>query len=138
MTWCLENGLVAYADSGDDLMLAPAGKIVAGEEDMGSVESVFAQARQVSAEAEVLLVDAEWVAPEPEPLGATVTVEVAADDGVDEDGTPQRSLFSRVEFMAGEPEEPLPKQWDEAPTLSLSEWALGAGAGGRTCGRPLT
>ena len=44
-------------------MLALARKIVAGEEDAGSVESVFEQARQVAAEAEALLVDAEWAAP---------------------------------------------------------------------------
>ncbi len=43
------------------------------------------------------------------------------------DSEPQRSLFSWAEFMAGEPEEPLPTHGhrrDEAPTLSLFEWAL--------------
>ncbi len=60
-----EDGLAAYGDDGDDLMLALARKIVAGEEDADSVESVFAQAQQVAAEAEALLVDAEWAAPEP-------------------------------------------------------------------------
>ncbi|MYI86486.1 MAG: hypothetical protein F4081_06810, partial [Dehalococcoidia bacterium] len=34
-----EDGLAAYGDDGDDLMLALARKIVAGEEDAGSVES---------------------------------------------------------------------------------------------------
>ena len=52
-----EDGLAAYGDDGDDLMLALARKIVAGEEDADSVESVFAQAQQVAAEAEALLVD---------------------------------------------------------------------------------
>ena len=33
-------------------------------------------------------------------------------------------LFSWAEFMAGEPEEPPRKRRDEAPTLSLFEWAL--------------
>ena len=56
----------------DGLMLALARKIVAGEEDADSVESVFAQAQQVAAEAEALLVDADWAAPEP------VVVEVHA------------------------------------------------------------
>ena len=65
-----EDGLAAY---GDDLMLALARKIVAGEEDDGSVESVFAQAQQVAAEAEALLVDADWAAPEPVAV-ETVTV----------------------------------------------------------------
>ena len=55
-----EDGLAAYGDAGDDLMLALARKIVAGEEDAVSVESVFAQAQQVAAEAEALLVDDGW------------------------------------------------------------------------------
>ena len=53
-------------DDGDDLMLALARKIVAGEaDDADSVESVFAQAQQVAAEAEALLVGAEFVAEAP-------------------------------------------------------------------------
>ena len=39
-------------------MLALARKIVAGDQDNGSVESVFEQARQVAVEDEALLVDA--------------------------------------------------------------------------------
>ncbi len=39
-------------------MLALARKIVAGEDDAGSVESVFAQAQQIAAEVKALLVDA--------------------------------------------------------------------------------
>ena len=45
-----EDGLAAYGDDGDDLILALARKIVAGEEDADSVESVFAQAQQVAAD----------------------------------------------------------------------------------------
>ena len=55
---CPEDGLAAYGDEGDDLMLALARKIVAGEEDPDSIESVFAQAQQVAAKAEALPVDA--------------------------------------------------------------------------------
>ena len=40
-----EDGLAAYGDDGDDLMLALARKIVNGAEDAESVEAVFAQAR---------------------------------------------------------------------------------------------
>ena len=121
-----EDGLAAYGDDGDDLMLALARKIVAGEEEDGSVESVFEQARQVAAEAEALLVDEGWHAPEPEPVAAQpVAVGAAADDRRDEDGGRQRTLFSWAEFMAGEQEEPPKRQRrDEAPTLSLFEWAL--------------
>ena len=117
-----EDGLAAYGDDGDDLMLALARKIVAGEEDAGSVESVFAQAQRVAAEAEALLVDADWRAPEPEPMAAATATGAVADDEAQE---PQRSLFSWAEFMAEEPEEPpKPRRRHEAPTLSLFEWAL--------------
>ena len=99
-----EDGLAAYGDDGDDLMLALARKIVAGEEDAGSVESVFEQARQVAAEAEALLVDEELARP-----GARAgrrwsrsSPVTGADDLPEEDGAPQRTLFSWAEFMAGE------------------------------------
>ena len=115
-----EDGLAAYGDDGDDLMLALARKIVAGEEDAGSVESVFAEAQQVVAEAEALLVDEGWHAPEPEPVA--VMIATASED--EEASAPQRSLFSWAEFLAGEPDEPpKPRRRDEAPTLSLFEWA---------------
>ena len=113
-----EDGLAAYGDDGDDLLIALARKIVAGdEEDAGSVESVFEQARQVAAEAEALLVDEGWHAPEPEPVAAGAAAEPV-------DSGPQRTLFSWAEFMAGKPDEPPRKRRDEAPTLSLFEWAL--------------
>ncbi len=41
-------------------MLALARKIVSGEEDTGTVESVFAEAQLVAADAEALLVDEGW------------------------------------------------------------------------------
>ncbi|MDE2934592.1 MAG: hypothetical protein OXS47_12115 [Chloroflexota bacterium] len=121
-----EDGLAAYGDEGDDLMLALARKIVAGEEDAGSVESVFAQAQQVAAEAEALLVDEGWRALESDPVavGATAAAESTA-DAVDPE--PQRSLFSWAEFLADTAEEEPPprgRRRDEAPTLSLFEWAL--------------
>ena len=123
-----EDGLAAYGDDGDDLMLALARKIVAGEEDAGSVESVFEQARHVAAEAEALLVDEGWHAPQPEPVTAEpVVVGAGAGDLLEEDDAPQRSLFSWAEFMAGEPDEPEQprgRRGREAPTLSLFEWAL--------------
>ena len=127
-----EDGLAAYGDDGDDLMLALARKIVAGEEDAGSVESVFEQARQVAAEAEALLVDEGWHAPEPEPepepervTPEPVLIGAGADDLLDDDDAPQRTLFSWAEFMAGEQDEPPKRQRRaEAPTLSLFEWAL--------------
>ena len=67
-----EDGLAAYGDDGDDLMMALARKIVSGEEDDAeTVEQVFAQARNAEADAEELLVDDDWKAVEP---GAIETV----------------------------------------------------------------
>ena len=111
-----EDGLAAYGDDGDDLMLALARKIVAGEEDADSVESVFAQARLVAAEAQALLVDADWREPE----AVAVEVPVSQDDAPET----QRSLFLWEEFLAKDREEPKRRHRNEAPTLSLFEWAL--------------
>ena len=121
-----EDGLAAFGDDGDDLMLALARKIVAGDEDAGSVESVFEQARQVAAEAEALLVDDGWHAPERAIVEAeVVAVGAAAGDSRDDAPERQRTLFSWAEFMAQESQEPKqPRRRDEAPTLSLFEWAL--------------
>ena len=64
-----EDGLAAYGDDGDDLMLALARKIVNGDEDeAATVESVFARARESEAESEEYLVDSGWKGVEPEPI----------------------------------------------------------------------
>ena len=57
-----EDGLAAFGDDGDDMMLALARQIVSGEEteDTDSVEAVFAQARDAEASAEEFLVDDGW------------------------------------------------------------------------------
>ena len=63
-----EDGLAAFGDEGDDLMMALARKIVSGEEDESdTVEQVFARARDAESEAEDLLVDEDWKAIEIEP-----------------------------------------------------------------------
>ncbi len=118
-----EDGLAAYGDDGDDLMLALARKIVAGEEDADSVESVFAQAQQVAAEAEALLVDAEWAAPEPVAAGA-VAVGVGVDRCHDDAGEAQRTLFSWAEFLAEKPAEPRRSRRKRPHSLPLFELAV--------------
>ena len=64
-----EDGLAAYGDEGDDLMMALARKIVSGDEEQEaeSVEAVFAQARDAEATAEEYLVDDDWRPVEIEP-----------------------------------------------------------------------
>ena len=116
-----EDGLAAYGDDGDDLMLALARKIVAGEEDAGSVESVFAQAQQVAAEAEALLVDAEWLAPVAAPVHAD---EAHGGGRPNEAPGPQLSVFSWAEFLAERPAEPGRRRRKSPASLPLFELAV--------------
>ena len=69
-----EDGLAAYGDDGDDLMMALARKIVSGdeEEDAETMEEVFAQARDAEATAEEYLVDDGWKPVEVEPEAVEV------------------------------------------------------------------
>ena len=68
-----EDGLAAFGDEGDDLMMALARKIVSGDEDEDeTVEEVFAQARDAETTAEELLVDDGWKAVEVEPEAISV------------------------------------------------------------------
>ena len=64
-----EDGLAAYGDDGDDLMMALARKIVSGDEEdeAETIEDVLAQARNAEATAEELLVDDSWKLVEVEP-----------------------------------------------------------------------
>ena len=132
-----EDGLAAYGDDGDGIMLALARKIVNGdEEEEESVEEAFAQARDAEALSEELLVDEGWhaveVDVEPEPVlvevhrnGTGVPFEVADTNGHhDEAPETQQSLFSWAEFMAEEPEKPARRNGKPKPaSLSLFEWA---------------
>ena len=76
-----EDGLAAYGDDGDDLMMALARKlvldhdrgIVSGDEDEAeTVEEVFAAARDAESAAEELLVDDGWKPVEVEPEAVAV------------------------------------------------------------------
>ena len=66
-----EDGLAAYGDDGDDLMMALARKIVSGDE-AETMEDVFAQARDAEATAEEYLVDDGWKPVEVEPEAVAV------------------------------------------------------------------
>ncbi len=69
-----EDGLAAYGDDGDDLMMALARQIVNGQQeaDTETVEAVFAHARDAAVSAEELLVDDGWQAVEVEPEAVSV------------------------------------------------------------------
>ena len=58
-----EDGLDAYGDDGDDMMMALARRIVSvgdEEDEAETMEEVFAQARNAESEAEEYLVDDDW------------------------------------------------------------------------------
>ena len=129
-----EDGLAAYGDDGDDLMMALARRIVSGGEDGAeTVEEVFAQARDAVSEAEELLVDVDW-----RPVDVNgycdvfgPTVELVAVNGHkgnghhDEAEEPQRSLFSWAEFIAAEPARPKRRRRKPQPaSMSMFEWAF--------------
>ena len=142
-----EDGLAAFGDDGDDLMMALARKIVSGDEedaDTETVEEVFAQARDAEATAEELLVDDGWKAVEIEPETIAVngnghhdpfgpTVELVPANGHSNGNgneangheEPQQSLFSWAEFMAEEPVKPKRRSRKPRPaSMSMFEWAM--------------
>ena len=82
-----EDGLAAFGDDGDDMMMALARKIVNGEEgEAETVEAVFAQAREAETASEELLVDDGWKAVEIEPEALTA-------NGNGHDGNGRHDLF---------------------------------------------
>ena len=149
-----EDGLAAYGDDGDDIMMALARKIVNGEEqdEAETVEAVFAQARDAEAVAEELLVDEGWKAIEVEPPalplgreavevnrnghaanGTKPSVELVLGKGHAANGnghcneTPesQQSLFSWAKFMAEETVKSKGRSRKPEPSPpSLFEWAF--------------
>ena len=126
-----EDGLAAYGDDGDDLMLALARKIVNGDEDEAeTVESVFAHARDAETDAEEYLVDDGWQVVGAEPVAVEMDTSEGAletgaavsgcDGGADE---VQSSLFSWTEFLAGEQGRRRSRRSRPA-SVSFFEWAL--------------
>ena len=77
-----EDGLAAYGDDGDDLMMALARKIVSGEEEDETVEDVLAQARDAEAASEEFLVDDGWKVVEVEPEAVEVNGNGANGTGI--------------------------------------------------------
>ena len=69
-----EDGLAAFGDDGEDLMMALARKIVNGEEEEpGTLEEVFAATQDAESEAEELLVDEDWRPVDIEPEAVEVS-----------------------------------------------------------------
>ena len=132
-----DDGLAAYGDDGDDLMLALARKLVASDEDSDAetVEEIFAQAQQVAADGESLLVDDSWRPVEPTPEVPTIIelpkVEVEPAAAVipcshHTGAAPQqRDLFSWAEFLSDESKPTKNRRRKKVePSTSLFDWAL--------------
>ena len=126
-----EDGLAAYGDDGDDLMMALARRVVSGDEDLDAetVEDAFARAREAEASAEELLVDDGWRLVETEPEAVESLPRTGyGGNGVnghhDEPGEPRQSTFSWAEFMA-EPVRPKRRNGKPQPaSMSMFEWAM--------------
>ena len=144
-----EDGLAAYGDDGDDIMLALARKIVNGDEgDLSAdeageetVEAAFAQARDAEATGEELLVDEGWHELQPEGVdahrngtnGAGASVEVVTADGhlpAEETGEaeaaePEQAVLTWAELFAEVPVKRNGRRKRSQPaSLSLFEWAV--------------
>ncbi len=127
-----EDGLAGYGDSGDDLMMALARKLVSGDAEDEPVEDIFRQAQEIAAQADQLLVDPDWERAEPDsPLlvdAGVVELEPAAALVPCEHhtGAPvQQSRFSWAEFLSEEPKPTKRRGRKQAePSASLFDWAL--------------
>ena len=126
-----EDGLAFYGDSGDDLMMALARKLVAGETDHQPVEDIFRQTQEIAAQANQLLVDADWEQAEPDsPLVVDAqvveTLPIAVVPCEPHTGHAERqSRFSWAEFLSDK-QTPTKRRGREPaqPSASLFDWAL--------------
>ena len=122
-----EEGLIAFGDDGQDMIMALARQIVNETEFQSgnSLENIFARAREAEQENERYLVDDEWHTTQAGP-----ELEMEPDETDEPDAAPkepepaQQSVFSWTEFMA-EPVQTAGRRRSrkepEAP--SLFQWA---------------
>ena len=136
-----EDGLAAYGDDGDDLMMALARKIVSGEEeDETETVEIEPEAIAVNGNGANSLPRTGYGGNGHHDDGVGPTVELVLSNGHANgnghaaipangngrlDDEPQQSLFSWAEFMAEEPVKPKGRGGKtQAPSLSLFEWAV--------------
>ena len=129
-----EDGLAAFGDDGDDMMMALARRIVSGEEEDEAemVEEVFAQARNAEATAEELLVDDGWKIVEVEPEAIEANGNGLNGNGHHANGNGHDDLFGigpTVELVPVNGREPANGNGNghhkegEEPQQSLFSWA---------------
>ena len=129
-----EDGLAAYGDDGDDIMLALARKILSGEEeDAETVEDVLAQTRDAEASAEEYLVDDGWKVVEVEPPASPASSsdrpsgrEAVEVNGNGTNGHHANGIGPTVELVLANghhDEAPEPPAWPADRQQSLFSWA---------------
>ena len=137
-----EDGLAAYGDDGDDLMMALARKIVSGdgeENEAETVEEVFAQARNAESAAEELLVDEGWELIEVGPEAVAVNGNGANGNGHDDpfsigptvELVPDKGLHANGNGVNGNSHNPVPvngnghhdDETDGEPQQMVFSWA---------------
>ena len=118
-----EDGLTAFGDDSEDLIMTLARQIV-NETELNagdSLENIFARARESEQENERYLVDDDWgmdtaqPGPEPEPEPEPVEEEPEQD---------QPSIFSWTEFMAQPVKTTGKRRRKEPEAPSLFQWAV--------------
>ncbi|MBI4218875.1 MAG: hypothetical protein HY682_01945, partial [Chloroflexi bacterium] len=111
-----EEGLAAFGDDGDDLMLALAKRIVHDDRDHATdnetVEAMFARARTASDEAERLLVDDQ-----PEKVIPAAVAAARASEA-------QSESLSWEQFINLEPPRRRGRRRVAVPVMNLFEWAM--------------
>ncbi len=124
-----EDGLAAYGDDGDDLMMALARKIVSGaeeEDEAETVEEVFAQARDAVATAEEYMVDEGWKPVEIEPEAVGVNGNGSHANGNGSNGHRTDGIGPTVKLVLDNGHHANGNGHDEeadAPRQSLFSWA---------------
>ena len=142
-----EDGLVAYGDNQDDLIIALAKQIINGDtsinsnEQNDSVEEIFARARDAETEGQELLVNDEWRLPTPSPNADQSELDQEKDgqekDGQQQTGRPEpdrpqpvttspgQVRISWTKFMEQPAEKTARRSKKPAEAMSLFQWAIG-------------
>ncbi len=139
-----EEGLVAYGDGQQDMIMALAKQIVNQDrgilaEDEDSVENIFARARDQENQDEAFLTNDEWAipeietSPEPTPLPTPEPAKAAKSEpapravevtGTEQNQEKQPALFSLTEFLAEPPAPNKSRKKVPSGSLSLFKWAV--------------
>ncbi len=115
-----EEGLIAFGDDGQDLIMTLARQIVNETEfqSSDSLENIFARTREAEQEAERYLVDDEWHTTQAQP-----ELEMDPDAAPKEREPAQHSVFPWTEFMASPVEKTGRRRKKEPEPPSLFQWA---------------